>query len=57
MDRDFQSYGELLDSVTWFKYIVKLLTVGCNYWPVVAGNLSKSRKNWICITRILRRDG
>ena len=40
-----------------FKYLGRVLTEGDDDWAEVAGNLSKSRKSWVRMTLILRREG
>ena len=57
LERAFQAYGEPLETVTSFKYLVWVLTAGDDNWPSVAGKLSKSRKSWMRMMRILRREG
>ena len=49
----FQAYGELLESVTLFKYLGRVLMAGDDDWPSVAGNLRKARKICTRMTRIL----
>ena len=36
-----------------FKYPVRVLAVGDDDWPSVVGNLSKARKSWGRLLRIL----
>ena len=55
--RTFQAYGELLETVTSFKYLGWVLTAGDDKWTAVAGNLRKARKSWVQMTRILIREG
>ena len=55
LERAFQAYGEPLETVTLFKYMGRVLTVGDDNWPTVAGNLRKDRKNWTWMKRILIR--
>ena len=40
-----------------FKYLGRVMTVGDNNWPAVAGNLSKARKSWGRLSWILCREG
>ena len=54
---DFESYGNKLKTVSSFKYLGRILTVGDDDWPSVAGNLGKARKSWGRLKRILRREG
>ena len=53
----FQAYGEPLETVTSFTYLVRLLMVGCNDWTAMADNLRKARKSWKNMMRILIREG
>ena len=53
--RSFQAYGELLDTVTYFKHLLKVLEAGGDNCPTVTGNLRKARKIWVQMTRILIR--
>jgi hypothetical protein len=54
----FTAYGTPLESVQEFKYLGRLLSSNDNDWPAVHKNLSKARKSWARISRILaRRDG
>ena len=56
-ERAFQAYGELLDNVTVFKYLVRVMTVGDDNWSAVKGNLQKSSKSWVRMSRNLSREG
>ena len=55
--RAFQAYGEPLETVTLFKYMVRVLTAGDDKWQAMARNLRKARKIWRRMTRILDREG
>ena len=57
MERAFQAYGEPLETVTYFKYLERLLTAGYEELPVVAGKMRKTRKIWVRMTRILSWEG
>ena len=57
LERAFQAYGELLETMTSFKYLGRVLTAGDGNWPSVAGNLRKDMKSWMRMTRILSREG
>ena len=52
-ERAFEAYGKPLEIVLAFKYLGRVMTVGDNNWPAVAGNLSKARKSWGRLSRIL----
>ena len=54
---DFEAYGKQLEAVPSFKYLGRIMTVGDDDWPAVAGNLVKARKSWGRLTRILSREG
>ena len=55
MERDFVTYGELLENLKVFKYLGHLMTEGDYYWPAVVCNLCKARKSWGRLSRILSR--
>ena len=44
-ERDFEAYGKLLENLTAFKYLGPVMTAGDDDWPVLVGNLSKSRNS------------
>ena len=48
---------EPLENVMAFKYLGQVLTAGDDDWPAVVGNLSKSRKHWGRLSRILSQEG
>ena len=52
-EKYFQAYVEPLQNVTVFMYLGRVMTVGDDEWPVVVGNLHKSRKCWGRLLRIL----
>ena len=52
-ERAFEAYGELLQNLTVFKYLGRVLTAGCDDWLTVVGNLGKARKSWGRLSRIL----
>ena len=43
--------------MTSFKYLGRVMIEGDDNWPSVSGNLWKSRKSWVRITRILSQEG
>ena len=55
--RAFQAYGEPLETVTLFKYLGRVMTVGGDEWPAVVVNLRKAWNSWTHITRILIQEG
>ena len=56
-ERAFEAYGELLQNLTVFKYLGRVLTAGCDDWLTVVGNLGKARNSWGRLSRILSREG
>ena len=57
MERAFEGYGKNLETVSAFKYLGQVMTVGDDDWQEVAGNLSKAWKIWGSLSRILYREG
>ena len=43
MEKAFQAYGETLENVTAFRYLVQAMTLGDDDWPAVVGNLQRAR--------------
>ena len=56
-ERVFRAYGEPLEIVTSFKYLVRVMTVGDNNWPSVTVNLRKYWNSCSWMTRILVQKG
>ena len=56
-ERAFQAYGELLETVTSFNYLGRVMKAGDEDCTVVTGNLRKAWKIWTWMTRILGREG
>ena len=56
LERAFQAYGELLETVASFKYLGRVLTAGDNDSPSLTGNLRKYRKSWMWMTKLLIRE-
>ena len=56
-ERDFETYGEPLENVTAFKYLGQVLTAGYDDWLAVVGSISKARKSWVQLLRILIWEG
>ena len=56
-ERSFEAYGEPLENVMEFKYLVRVMTLGDDDWPEVGGNLCKARKSWVQLSRILSQEG
>ena len=55
-ERALQAYSQPLNLVTFFKYLGRTLTTSDDDCPAVAGNLSKARKSWERLLRILGPD-
>ena len=56
-ERAFDAYGKPLENVLAFKYLGRVMTEIDDDWPAVAGNLSKARKIWGRLLRILCWEG
>ena len=56
-ERSFEAYGEPLENLMEFKYLVRVMTLGDDDWPEVGGNLCKARKSWVQLSRILSQEG
>ena len=56
-ERAFEAYGEPLENVTAFRYLVRVLTAVDDDCLAVVGNLGKSRKSWGQLSWILIREG
>ena len=56
-ERAFEAYGKLLETVSIFNYLGRVMTAVDDDWPSVAGNLVKARKSWGRLLRILSREG
>ena len=57
LERAFQAYMEFLETITSFKYLVRVMMAGDDNWPEVADKLRKSRKIWMRMTRIIFWEG
>ena len=44
-ERAFKAYGDQLELVPRFTYLGRVMTVGDDNWPAVAGNLAKARRS------------
>ena len=53
----FEAYGKPLETVSTFKYLVRVMTAGDENWPAVAGNLVKAQKSWGRMSRIISQEG
>ena len=56
-ERAFQAYGESLEYVTKFRYLVRVMTAGDDDWPAVVGNPHKARNSLRRLSRILSQEG
>ena len=43
--------------MSYFKYLVGVLTASEYFWPVLVGNLRKAWKKWASISKILGQEG
>ena len=57
LERAFGGYGEPLEDVTTFRYLVRVLTVGDDDWLAVVDNLGKAQKSWGRLSLILIQEG
>ena len=53
----FEVYGKPLETLSTFKYLVRVMTAVDDNWPEVVGNLVKARKSWGTLLRVLSREG
>ena len=56
-ERAFKAYGEPMEAVSEFRYLVRLLTATDDDWPAVSGNINKARRSWGWLARVLGREG
>ena len=56
LERAFKACGEPMDAVSEFRYLRRLLTATDDDWPVVDGNIKKSRRKWGRLARVLGRE-
>ena len=56
-EKDFEVYGQQIQSVPRFKYLGRVLTEVDDDWTAVAGNLAKARKSWGRLQGILSMEG
>ena len=54
-ERAFEAYGAPIESVLEFKYLGRILAATDNDWPAVVENLSKARRSWGWLSRVLSR--
>ena len=57
LDRTFQAYGEPLENVTAYTYLVQVMTEGDDDWPEVVGKIQKARNIWGRLSWILSLEG
>ena len=55
--RSFQAYIRLLETVTYFKYLGRILKAPNDDFLAVLGNLQKDWKSWACMSIIMGREG
>ena len=56
-ERAFHAYRKLMEAVSEFRYLGRLLTATDDDWPEVAGNIRKARVSWGRLARFLGREG
>ena len=56
LQASFTIYAEELERVEVFKYLARLLSMDDNNGPAIRANLTKARKTWARISRVLRED-
>ena len=49
--------SECFEGVDSFKYLVRFLHRPDEEWPVVCRNIRKARQVWICLGKLLSKDG
>ena len=54
-DRAFSAYGSPLEMVTYFRYLVQVISAVDDGWPGVVRNLSRARLLWKRMMIILSR--
>ena len=57
LDKQFTAYGTELGKVDTFRYLGRPLASTDSDWPTVHWNMSKAKKRWAQVSRILKRDG
>ena len=57
LERAFHAYGKLMEAVSEFCYLGRLLTATDDDWPAVAGNIRKACVIWGRLARVLVREG
>ena len=55
--RSFRAYGLPLEMVNSFKYLVRMISVTDDDWPVVVNNLAQAKTVWRRMSHILSREG
>ena len=56
-ERDLEAYGKPIETVTRFKYLVRVMTAEDDDSTAVSGNLVKAQTSWGRLTKILSREG
>ena len=54
-ERAFHAYRKLMEAVSEFLYLGRLLTATDDDWPEVAGNIQKAQVSWGRLARVLGR--
>ena len=53
----FGAYGAPLENLTAFRYLLRVVTAGDDYWAAVVGNLQRASNSWGRLSRILSQEG
>ena len=57
METACEAYGAPLENVKAFRYLLRVVTSGDDYWPAVVGKFQRARNSWGRLSRILIREG
>ena len=57
LEREFSAYRQLMEAVTEFRYLGRLLTAIDDDWLAVAGNVKKVRRSWVRLDWVLGTEG
>ena len=57
LERTFSAYGQLMETVTEFRYLGRILTAADDDWLAVAGNIKKARRSWGWLALVIGREG
>ena len=57
LERAFHAYRKLMEEVSEFRYLGRLITATDDDWLAVAGNIRKARVSWVRLAQVLGREG